>query len=213
MRRAVVLALFLLFLSKTWCQVLQNGGFENLQDFINNNPTYEDSFIVNKRTIADIKAWGGSDYKIESQDPSITKKIIKKKIWGIVKNDTLYLNGIPITGLAGYVKVEILGKYSFMHPAFPINSKIQDELGVDSSQFGYMFGAIGGAIQGAQIAVKRISLIYNMETGEKMLLTKQSIFKMLQNHLDLREEFMQEPDHENEEMLLKYLIMINKAEE
>ena len=35
--------------------------------------------------------------------------------WGIFNNDTLYLNGLYVTGLIGYSKVEIFGKYCFLN--------------------------------------------------------------------------------------------------
>jgi len=216
MRKIKLLAVLVFIIGQTFGQKYShkqdNSGFISLIEFLTNRSKYSDSFIINKRTKSDIKAWGGSDYKIERTDELITKKIIRKEIWGVYKNDTLYLNGIPITGLIGYAKVEILGKYSFLRPAYPVNMKIQNELGLNDPMYGYMFGAVGGAIQGAQMAVKRIPLVYNMETGEKFLLTEINIEKLLDRFSELKAEFEKESDKKNEEVLLRYLKRLNELD-
>jgi hypothetical protein len=188
------------------------GGYLNLNEYKNRSPKYSDTFTLIRRTTGDIKAWGGNDYKVESSEEQITKKILKNEIWGIQKGDTLYLNALPITGLGWYSKVEISGRYSILHPAYPINGKIIKELGLDDPQSGltYMFGAIGGAIQGAKIAMMRIPLIYDMETNEKMLLTEKNVIKILENYPNIKSKFNQETTKPSEGLLTKYLEMINE---
>ena len=198
----------MLFLTSS-AQDILNGGYKSLEDFKNNTPNFTEPFIIEKRTRADIISWGGNDYKVKSSLKTTTKNIIKTQIWGIYQNDTLYLNGIPLTGLKEYVKVEILGEYCFLKPAFPIQPKIQAELELNDPQYGYMFGAIGGAIQGGQMAVKRIPLIYRMTDGRTGLLTKKNILNLLKNHDELRGEFLSEESQEEEEILLKYLKLLN----
>ncbi|MFA6335056.1 MAG: DUF6563 family protein [Bacteroidales bacterium] len=211
--KLLLLTIFVFLTGSIFGQKSEQGGFTSFEEFKNNNPKFADSFTILKRTTADIKAWGGNDYKVESADELITKNIIKREIWGIYKNDTLYLNGMSVTGLIGYVRVEISGKYSFLRPSFPVNLKIQKELGLNDPQYGYLFGAVGGAFQGAKMALKRIPLIYNMETGEKMLLTEPTMIKILEKYPDLRNEFNIETDKKNEGVLLKYLRKINEREE
>lgn len=211
--KQLILGITLILTSNyTWTQEYQEGGFKSLNAFNKNTPDYKVDFVISERTTADIKAWGGNDYKIESTDPSITKQIIKREIWGIMKNGSLYLNGIQIVGLHWYAKVEILGKYCFLKPSFPVNQRIQKELGLNDPQYGYMFGAVGGAIQGGQMALKRIPLIYNIETGDKMLLAEPNIKNIIQDHPDLKSEFEKEPDKRNEEILLSYLRKVNELE-
>ena len=76
-----------------------------------------------------------------------------------------------------------------------------------------MFGAVGGAIQGAQMAVKRIPLIYNIETGNKWLLAESNILKILQEYPDLLADFEKESDKKNEDVLISYLVKVNALEE
>ena len=110
--------------------VPQNGGYTNLYELKTSSPKYEDTFQVVKRSTGDIKAWGGNDYKVESSNKQITKGVIKREIIGICKDDSLYLNGIPITGLIWYAKVEIFGKYCFLRPAYPASPKIIKQFGL-----------------------------------------------------------------------------------
>lgn len=193
-------------------QKIANGGYNSYEEFKNNKPTYADSFIVKKRTTGDIKAWGGNDYKVEYLSESVTKKMIKKEIWGISKNDTLYLNAEPLSGLYWYARVEIVGKYCFVRPALPINGKLQKQYGLNDPQFGYMFGALGGALQAMQTAVKRIPVIYCPETGDKMLLSETNLTKLMENNTGLLAEFNAETDKNNEEVLLKYLKKLNDVD-
>jgi hypothetical protein len=188
----------------------KTGGYSTLNDFKSNAPNHLDTFIVSQRTSGDIKAWGGNDYKVESKTETTTKKVIKNEIWGIVVNDTLYLNGIRLTGLNWYSKVELFGKYCFLKPAFPVAPKIQKELGLNDPQYGYMFGAVGGAIQGAQMAVKRIPLIYSISDGQKMLLSKKNILMLLESQPELKSSFLSEANQDSEETLLKYLKLLNE---
>lgn len=194
------------------------GGYINLDEYKIRSPKYSDIFTLMRRTTGDIQAWGGNDYKVESSEEEITKKILKKEIWGIQKNDTLYLNAHPITGLGWYSKVEISGRYSILHAAYPINRNIIKEFGLDDPQsslaYTYMFGAIGGviggAIQGAKIAMLRIPLIYDMETDERVLLTEKNVIKILENHPHIKSQFILEKSKINEELLIKYIVLINE---
>ncbi len=188
------------------------GGYTTLADFQSNTPNYPDTFIVKHRTTLDIKAWGGNDYKVESMNKTIKTKVIKKQLWGIFVNDTLYLNSLQLTGYNWYSKVELFGKYCFLRPAFPFLSKFQKELGLDKNEpnLGFMFGAVGGAIQGAQMAVARISLIYCISDGQKMLLSKKNILALLENYPELKANFFNETTQESEDTLLKYLKYLNE---
>jgi hypothetical protein len=114
-----------------------------------------------------------------------------------------------LTGLIWYSKVEIFGKYCFLRPAFPIAPKIQKELGLNDPQYGYMFGAVGGAIQGAKMAVKRITLIYSLSDGHKMLLSKKNILILLETQPELKSSFESEQNQDSEVTLLKYLKLLN----
>lgn len=192
-------------------QKIKAGGYTTREEFRKqNNPAYADSFIITKRTSGDLKFSGANDYKVESTQKTTTKKIIKHKIWGIYKSDTLYLNGIGLTGLIGYAKAEVSGKYCFLRLALPNSPKIKKELGLNDPQYAVLFGGIGGAIQGMQTAQKRIPLIYCIEDGKKYLLTRKTMLTLLENYSDLKTGLLAETNQDNEATLLKYLHLLNE---
>jgi uncharacterized protein YxeA len=212
MKRILIILIALLSsfpIAGQYISIPKNGGYTNLLELKTSSPKYEDTFQVVKRTTGDIKAWGGNDYKVESSNNQISKEVIKREIIGICKDDSLYLNGIPITGLIWYAKVEILGKYCFLRPAYPASPKIIKQLGLKNEpRIGNNFGAIGGAIEGAKLAMQRISIIYNIETGESMLLSKSNILKILDDYPALKSEYVTNIQEE-ENSLLEILRKIN----
>jgi hypothetical protein len=189
----------------------KDGGYISFEEFKTNSPKYSAGLVVEKRSKTNILLWGGSDYEVESTDKAITGKIVKKEIWGIMQRDTLYLNQKNLSGLNGFVKVEILDKYSFVRIGIPTN-KIQKELGIRKEDYLFGAGALGGAIQGGQLATIRFSLIYDMQNNRKWLLTKDNVLLLLDNHKDLKTEYLAETDIEKEDILLKYLKKLNELE-
>ena len=117
-----------------------------------------------------------------------------------------------MTGLPWYARVEIFGKYYFLNPSFPVNKVIQDKLGLNEpDNYAFMFGIIGGAIAGAEMAVRRIPMILVIKTGKKMVLSKENICKLLDKHVDLMNEF--ETENTNDQAtLFKYLTKLNDVE-
>jgi len=188
------------------------GGYTSAAEFKANTPKYPAGLTVTKRSRTTIIMWGGNDYEVQSTDKSIKSSTIKKDIWGVYAQDTLYINAKPLTGYAGYTKVEVYGKYLFARPAFP-NYFTQQKMGITSnSSSTAAFGAAGGAISGAQKALARLPLIYNTQTDEKMVLSKKEILKLLESHSELKMQYEAEPDMEAEVTLVSYLIKINELE-
>jgi hypothetical protein len=191
----------------------ENGGYKTIQEFIENKPSIKDTLTIIRRTTSDIFMWGGNDFKVESNVQTLTSSVLKNSIWGIYQNDTLYLNGKILTGLPWFAKCEIFGKYCFLRPSYPIAPKDKKELGLnhlDDLDLGYMFGPIGGALEGGQMATERIPIIYELETGKKMLLTEHNLKIILENYPTLKTEFETESNIHTAEKLLKYLKKINE---
>lgn len=209
---SVLLSLLLALLLQAHSQThFVDGGYLSYEEFKAQTPKFTDSLTIRKRTMSDIKAWGGNDYKAESMSEKLSKKVIKNQIWGICKNDTLYLNGLNLTGLIWFARVEIYGNYCFLKPSFPANKTIQKELGLhEPENLAFMFGMVGGAIAGAEMAVRRIPLILDLKTDTKMVLSKENICKLLDEYTDLKSEFEAENLY-SQEILLKYLTKINEA--
>ena len=45
-----------------------DGGYASAEEFIAQTPKYLDTLTIRRRTMTDIKAWGGNDYKAESRN-------------------------------------------------------------------------------------------------------------------------------------------------
>lgn len=194
--------------------VTPSGGYSTLNEYKTKVPKYNSNFSITRRTVSDIKAWGGNDYKVKSLDEQITKGIINKEIWGIQQGDTLYLNALPLTGLNAYSKVEVYGRYNILHVAYPVNPKYLKAYGLKSpyDATAYMFGAIGGGIAGAAVAIMRIPLIYDIETGDCKLLNTENISTILKQYAILDEQYRTESNPTNEVTLIKYIVEINKQQ-
>lgn len=194
-------------------EVTPSGAYSTLNEYKTKVPKYNSEFTITRRTVSDIKAWGGNDYKVISVDNQVSKGIIRNEIWGIRQGDTLYLNALPLTGLSAYSKVEVSGRYNILHVAYPVESKYLDAYGLDVSYNAIaMFGAIGGGIAGAAAAIKRIPVIYDMETGDCKLLNTVNLSSILKQYTQLDEQYKTESNPSIEITLIKYIVEINKLQ-
>lgn len=210
---SILVILFLGFSAMAQIPVgTKEGGYTSAAELKSNSPKYASGLTVTKRSRTTIIMWGGNDYEVESNDKNIKSSTIKKEIWGVFKQDTLYLNAKPLTGYAGYTKVEVFGKYSYLKPAFPTYG-IQQEIGLTTDpDYTSMFGALGGAVGGAKKALARLPLIYNMQTGAKTVLSKKDMLNLLENHAELKAQYQAETDMEAEATLVSYLVKLNELE-
>ena len=211
-----IIILFPIHLSMLSAQK-ENGAYLSKYSYKQNSPEYNaDFFGIKQRTKTNIAMVGGNDYKVECLGKDVSKKTIKNDIWAVVKNDTLYLNALPITGLMGYAKAEVAGRYCALKVAIPNKAKYIKELSSNDvgnvSTVAILGGPIIGGIAGASQALKRILIVYDTETGARELLNLNSITKLLTPYDDLKEQFSFEVKKEDEEILLKYLILINEKE-
>ena len=214
--------MFILVTCNSYCQMFiskQNGGYTNYFAFEHNVPTYKYEFEIVKRSSSDNHAIIGNDYEIFCKDTILDSRTIDKCIWGIFQDDTLYLNGRIVIGAKYFIKVELLGKYSFLRTAYPTKSRIKKELGISTPwsdpPYEYMHGALGGAIEGLRNGPPptspRVPLIFELQTNKRMLLTKLNLIQLLKVNDDLLKEYEEESDNTREIILLKYLNKLNES--
>jgi len=193
--------------------VTPSGAYSTLTEYKTKVPKYNSEFTITRRTVSDIKLWGGNDYKVKSINNQVSKGIIRNEIWGIQQGDTLYLNALPLTGLSAYSKVEVYGRYNILHVAYPVNSKYLEAYGLKGPYNAVaMFGAIGGGIAGAAVAIMRIPVIYDMETGDCKLLNTVNLSAILKQYTQLDEQYKAESNSTIEVTLIKYIVEINKQQ-
>ena len=232
--------LLLFFICSVYLSVAQEqkaGAYLSYQDFVNNTPAYSDSLIIyNKRSDYDIQRSGGNDYIVGSKNKELNK-ILENKIWGIYMRNDLFLNSKLLTGVNGYAKVEVLGKYNVINPSFPIQHKKQKDIDIDMVKgqpatqtrdnseliVGNMVGIFMGLMTGTFVFfiptsstgysyVKQFPIIYDMETKEMTILNKENLETLVGNFHNLKMQFSLEKNKEDKETLLKYVKILNELE-
>lgn len=207
-----IVCLFLLIgaLSAQDTLTIKEGVYKNLKEFKKQTPSYpadlfEISFVYGK---------ANNQYKVKRTDKIITNETINEEIWGIYKDDTLYLNGNFLTGEKGYAKVELFGKYCFVKTKFPTNGYIQKELGISNSADMSIGMTLGGVVGGALVSANtnRISLTYNLENGKRTALSKDNMLLLLKHYPELKAEYETERLPHNESTFRRYLDKLNALE-
>ncbi len=197
-------------------QNLKEGAYFTLGKFMANSPAMSPSkYKISKRSKADIAFAGGNDYDIE----------IGSEVWGVFQDGSLYIHGKNLTESSHYCKAEILGKYCYLRPAFPTSPDLRVQIGLPRkipsnnnpalSAFS-MFGVLGVIVETLKTteedirALWRVGFIYNLNTGERMLLTQNNIKMLIAVYPNLKSEFDDESYPNSEEVLLYYLERLNE---
>ena len=222
--------LLLFFICSVYLSVAQEqkaGAYLSYQDFVNNTPAYSDSLIIyNKRSDYDIQRSGGNDYIVGSKNKELNK-ILENKIWGIYMRNDLFLNSKLLTGISGYTKVEILGKYSVINPSFPKNHRIQKNIyAKDTSTkneksirfyIGTTMSPVALSIPLSNSSkdyscIGQYPIVYDMQTEVITILNKENLEILIQNFHNLKIQFSLEKNKEDKETLLKYVKILNELE-
>ncbi|CAD5265101.1 MULTISPECIES: DUF6563 family protein [unclassified Imperialibacter] len=184
------------------------GAYLSFDEIVKKSPSATADLEVEKRTPGDIKMAGGNDYKLNSTDKSVANKVLKKEYWGYSLGDTLYLNCFQYKLQPWYAAVISDGNYLVFRGGISQNQELYKK----QMAMGMAFGAIGGAIAGAKIAMMRFLYAIDKETNTVIAVDSKSLQELLSATPDLLRQFEQEPDKESEEVLLKYLMLLNTSE-
>lgn len=182
------------------------GAYMDFDEIVNKTPSEEYDLEVIKRTKGDIKMVGGNDYKIFSSDKSIKNKILKKEVWAYSDGDTLYLNCFQYKVQPWYAKVISDGDYLVFRGGLSQHMDEQKK----QMEIGFYFGAIGGAMAGAKMAMLRFLYVVEKKTNEIFTVTPGFMEELLGTDAELLTQFNEESNKESEEILLKYLILLNE---
>ncbi len=108
-----------------------NNGYTNFNEFNQNQPSLTFTFQLKKRTKGDIFMMGGiSNYRLKNIKLESDFKKLNEEIWGIIVNDTVYINSYPYSKVEGYNPIIEKGYYTYFigEPARTV--KEQRELGI-----------------------------------------------------------------------------------
>ncbi len=182
------------------------GVYMNFNEIVNKMPSQQLDLDVIKRTKSNIKMVGGNDYKLISKDKSVKNKFIKQKIWAYSLGDTLFLNCFQYKVQPWYSCIISDGDYLVFRGGLSQNSKEQKK----QMQMGFYFGAIGGAIAGAKLALLRFLYVIDKNTNEISTVSPGSLREILEGNDKLLDQYNNETDKESESTLLKYIKLVNE---
>lgn len=106
------LTIFIFIPIFSFCQVTKtlDGAYRTANDFLNNSPSFINQFNIIKREEWKISDFGGSLYKVVSKDKKkLDKQYIKYGLWGVVVENTLFINNSKYSLNPGYNKITFLG--------------------------------------------------------------------------------------------------------
>ena len=200
--------------------------FKSLEDYKNDRCTLTDQVFIEKRENKDIKSYGGSDYKAFASDWKLLK-MIEKYYWGVLKNDSLFVNCKQLGLATGYAYAEQIDSDLFL--ILPANAKYNtsgksDAIIMREALFGMgMIGgvvgwAIGASIESAAASsnnkenkIKYIYYVLSMEKGNVKRLNKRNMVELLSFNEELIKQYLNEADPKNANTQRKYLIEYQKS--
>lgn len=209
--KTLLIGVFLLIGTQVMSQPLM-GGYLSFAEYELNKPTYAGNFfLVEKRSKAEIIMGGGNDYKVISASKNITQNVVKKRLWGVVKNDTLYLNAKMVTDILWYSMVHELGRYDYVTFPFPIDKNIQYNLGLNYTHGTDVRSNSVGRMSGRKLATSRLPFVFDSQTGELTYLTAESLFQILKPNPDLQKRFDGEVEKLEPDIIKQYLKELNTS--
>jgi len=186
------------------------GAYMSYEEILSKSPSVSAELEIERRTKGDIKMSGGNDYKLFKPDKSIKKKTIKKKYYAYSDGDSLYINCIHYKIQAWYTPVLSEGRFFVIRGGISTDPKIQKEQLDNQAQLGYMFGAVGGAFQGAKLAMLRFIYVIDKETNQITTVSNDYLKECLQETPELLNQYEAEEEQVDQKIFLKYLRLLNE---
>ncbi len=150
--KKVISAVFSIFFSGLVYGQTNNtvqNGFVNFNEFMQNKPSISFNFIVKQRTQGNVFMTGGiTNYRLENIQPKGEKEKLENEIWGVIFNDSFYINSYPYSKIKGYNLIIEKGYYTYFIGEPARAEKEQRELGIikpTEKQIG-VFGQAGYVI-------------------------------------------------------------------
>lgn len=181
------------------------GSYMTWEELKAKTPGETFELSMERRTKTDIKMNGGNDYRLTSADKSVKNKVLKREILAYSTGDSLYINGLPYKLQTWYAKVLSEGKYYVFTAGIPMDKTLQTK----EMQQGMAFGAIGGGIAGASLAMKRFLYILDKETNKVKMIDAAVLSEMLTAYPELLAQFNSEPEKDEIPTQITYLKTLN----
>lgn len=181
------------------------GCYMNYEELISMTPSKNYELTIERRTNSDIKMNGGNDYKLVSPDKSIKRKVLKKEILAYSDGDSLFINCLPYKLQTWYAKIISDGQFFVFIAGIPMDKTMQSK----EMQAGLAFGAVGGAMAGASLAMKRYLYVLEKETNEIKMIDSEVMINLLSEYPNLLEKYNLDDKRMEVPTQIEYLKLIN----
>ena len=206
MRKIIlILAVLLISFSVTSQEFYPKGSYLSFEELKAKTPSENFDLTIERRTKSDIKMNGGNDYKLISADKSIKRKVLKREIVAYSTGDSLFINGLPYKLQTWYSKIISDGKYFVFTAGIPMDKTMQTK----EMQAGMAFGAIGGGIAGASLAMKRFLYILEKETNKIIMIDTEVMTELLTEYPELLDKYNLEGEKIEIPTQIEYLKILN----
>lgn len=167
------------------------GTYMYCEDLLNRRPSSYDTFDIRKRSEADIALMGGNDFNISSLSANLSNRKVNKEIFAISTGDSLYLNCYKLGLQPKYALAKVEGDYLIFNAG--ISTSTNSDI---------LF--IGGAINGAVMALKRYPYIMFLNGCRTTVLTRENFTYLLHPYPELYARFIHEKGKDSTVVLIRY---------
>jgi hypothetical protein len=185
------------------------GAYRNAVDYKNNKLLIEGKFIMTKlKYPKSFEFYDIKNIKPTDSTQPVTYFNMKYGIWAIIDSSNIYFNSYRFGIGKGFAKAIEKGRYCYIKGK-PITNENQDE---SVTQAGLLGGLVGEGIAAGTIYLKlkdKIHYVIDVQNGNIHNLDKNYLCYILQPHADLYDQYLNEPNNETIEVLIKYVKLIN----
>jgi len=131
MKQIFLTTITILFATTIFGQTKTNNGFADFNEFKQNKPSLTFDFQLKKRSGGDIFMMGGiSNYRLKKIKPDSEVEKVEYVIWGVVVDDSVYINAFPFSKVYGYNLIIEKGYYTYFIGEPAKTEKEQRNLGI-----------------------------------------------------------------------------------
>lgn len=212
MKKTTLLLTFLMITLYSTSQGLYpKGCYMSFEEVKSKSPSENYQLTIEKRTKSEIKMNGGNDYQLVSTDKSVKRKVLKKEIFAYSDGDTLYINCLKYLLQSWYSQVISDGRYLVFIAGIPMLKDMQSKALQQDVQMSVMFGAVGGAFAGAELAMRRYLYIVDKELNVVKLVNQEVVKEVLKDSPHLLEQYNLESKPNETDIQVKYLKLVNSS--
>lgn len=129
--KTILFTFFIVTLSISAFSQNQNNIFKTYEDFKGGQPTDFVKFQLKKRTGGNVFMTGGiTNYRLKKIVPETRNEEVTREIWGLIIDDSVYINSYPYSNIIGFNKLIEDGYYGYFVGEPASLKEKQVELGI-----------------------------------------------------------------------------------